>query len=475
MKHSIMLCLSLISMGAKAQELTPSSLMSLQESGADSGVIFHGGLTTETIQYPTPVADRSEFSSNNLLRAQMSLSKKTPRALIATDLLATKSINLNYQFIAIGDLYAGHPEGKQGFYLGRKRQNWNQSEADWSLGLWQPLFQEDGLRQYQQGLTGLFYQGSFSQFEFTGLVSPMFIPSLNADLVEKDGTLVSESRWMRSLPEQATVNGRDVKLNYKLKTPPYAELLAKPTIAARLQWRSKESPDQWAALALARKPMNTLSIKYDAALVSRSVGFEGEAEVVPVVHMHNLLSLEGGLEFREVKLSASLIVDQPETKTIENGFSDDGFQTDYYQQQPKAAQIAILKAEKKTSWWDQDIQWVLSYLKIQNDKTSDFDSAGTQQSEFVPYRFLFTNAASVQAITSLTEKWKAKIKYIREFDQSGSVWSAEGQFQPNSRLAFFAGLDLLGIDQVSAVETDTRFLNSYRHNDRFFGGISYVF
>lgn len=475
MRYSVMVGLLLMSSASLAQEPTPSSTLGGAEAGVESGTTLHGLLGTETIQYPTPIAGRSEFSSNNLLRAQVRLIKKSSQALIFTDLQMSKSMNINYQYIALSELYAGQPEGTHGFYFGRKKALWSQADQDWNLGLWQPLFQEDGLRQYQQGLMGLFYQGKSADIEFTALASPIFIPTLNADLVEKDGTLVSENRWMRSIPEQATVNGRDVKLIYRLKTPPYQELLAKPTLALRAHWKSPEHPERWAAISVARKPMNTLSIKYDAALVSRSVGFEGEAEVVPVVHMHDLVSLEAGFEAKSIRWSASLTADRPEKKSIENGFSEDGFQTDYYQQQPQPLQILVLKGETQVSAAGREIHITASYLKAQSSKTVDVDSEGQQQSDFVPYRLLYTNALGIHAQTQVNERWLIQLKYLRELDQSGSIWSGETSFLARPHVRLFAGFDFLGIDQVSAIETDNRFLNSYRHNDRVFGGFSYVF
>lgn len=479
MNYTIMVWLSLIltppfALG-EVFDHTPASAFSVSETDQSEKSFILGMIGTETIQYSTPISERAEFNSNNILRAQIQIRKRAERSFFASSLLASKSLNLNYQYLAISELYAEGPNDSQGFTLGRKISSWSHADEDWSMGLWQPLFQEDGLRQYQQGLMGLYYSNQINSLQVTLLASPFFIPTLNSDLVEKNGTLVSESRWMRSLPEQATVNGRDVKLAYRLRTPSYAELLMRPTFAAKVFWKDSENETRWASLSLARKPMNTLSIKYDAALVSRSVGFTGEAEVVPVVHMHDIITAEAGFAYGSTNFIVSMTADQPETKPIENRVSEEGFQTDYYQQQPEPIQVLTLKAESTKEILGQKILLTGKYLKAQTSKTFDLDSQGTPQSDFVPYRLQFTNAVSIQGKVHIGERWTALVRYLREFDQLGSIISTEVEFLARPQLKLYAGFDFLGVDRISQLETDNRFLNSYRHNDRFFGGLSYVF
>ncbi len=459
---------------AAADDLESSVSLANADSSGDSSLQFQGLLGSETLQYPTPVDNRSEFSSNQLLRAQVKFQKDQGTAFLSADLKSAKSLNLDYQYLTVNEMYAGDNRKTEGFFLGRKKESWNQGDTDWNLGLWQPLFQEDGVRQYQQGLTGLFYRKTFDNFEIVALGSPFCIPTTNADLVEKNGTLVSENRWMRSLPERATVNGRDVLLSYRLKSPSLTELLTKPTLAAKILW-GKVEQGTWASFSIGRKPMNALSIKYDAALVSRSVGLEGQAEVVPVVHMHNIVSADVGIDLLDMKLSASLLADEPEILPVENSISGEGFQTDYYQQQPKSFQGLTLKANGVYEFLSRNVNWTLGYLKAQTEKTSDVDSSGKQQSEFIPYRLIFTNAVSIQGQIDFSDTWMTRLKYLRDFDQSGSLWSAEAHYHTNQKWNVFAGLDVLGVDKVSQIEIDNRFLNSYRHNDRFYGGFAYVF
>lgn len=437
---------------------------------------FSGTLATETQQYSTPIDDRKEFSASNLASLNFNLERKSENSQIQIESQLIKSLNLNYQFISIGQAYAGSSNNEDGFFVGRKKENWSVVDQDWNLGLWQPLYQEDGLRIHQQGLFGGFYKSNFGSTRIQAFASPVFIPSLNGDLSQEVDTLATQSRWMRDLPQQATVNGRDVELSYRLKTPPYTELLAQPSLGLQASWGQADQ-GTWIALGVARKPMNALSIKYDAALVSRSVGFQGQAEVVPVVHNHNLISADFGFTAQDIDFTLSAMADEPMIEPVQNGFSDEGFQTDYYQQRPLASQTFAAKASSQflVGSLNQAIQWTVSYLKVNSERTLDYDSEGIQQSQFVPDRFILTNALSLQGQTNLFEKIQVRLKFLRDFDQSGSFWSFRTTYTPTAVWSFFAGFDILGVDQVNEIETDSRFLNSFRHNDRVFGGLNYGF
>jgi hypothetical protein len=48
-------------------------------------------------------------------------------------------------------------------------------------------------------------------------------------------------------------------------------------------------------------------------------------------------------------------------------------------------------------------------------------------------------------------------------------------FFPVQALGLTVGADVLGVDDTSADNTDGRFLNEFRANDRVYAGLNYVF
>jgi hypothetical protein len=69
----------------------------------------------------------------------------------------------------------------------------------------------------------------------------------------------------------------------------------------------------------------------------------------------------------------------------------------------------------------------------------------------------------------------SSIKYLREFDQKGTLINSEFTYYPQTSIALILGADIIGVDDSSETNKDGRFLNQFRANDRFYGGMSYVF
>lgn len=456
-------------------QFSDGSTISPQSDGgiSNSNVRVHGAVGTETIQYPTKISGQPELSQNNRIEAALTIDSETTRAQSRFQLQASKSLGLSDQYFAIQELYSGTPGGN-GFYLGRKLADWSLADQDWNLGLWQPLYQNDTLRPIQAGLTGGFYIRENENFQILAFLSPVFIPTLGTDITERNGSLVADSRWVRPFPSQVTINNAPTQLTYKLDMPNNRDLVVQPSVGARLRFGPREK-GLWGAFAFASKPMNALSIKYDAALSSGASGVSGQATVVPLVTRHQIMSADLGFNEGAAKYGASLMVDAPASQSVSNGTNSSGFQTDYYQQQPKPIQLLSLRAGAKTKIRDYDVNWTAMYLRAKTDPTPDVDANGVERSQMVPNRLLFTNAASLQGDVPITSEWTSQIRYLRDFDQSGTLWHVEGQYKPRREWALHVGLDILGVDNQQAQENDTRFLNYYRQNDRVYGGFDYVF
>ncbi len=466
----------------QAQFSDGSTIVPAYEAGVrQSEVQVHGEVGTETIQYPTKIAEQPELSQNNRLQVELEVESESSRALSRFQVQAAKSINLNEQYFAIQELYSGTPGG-DGFYFGRKLEFWNQADQDWNLGLWQPLYQGDTLRPLEQGLTGFFYVNENASLQFTAFVSPFFIPTMGSEIVEKNGSLVADSRWVRPFPSQVTINGAPTSLTYKLDVPTNKDLVLQASAGARLRIGARDQ-GPWGSLAYANKPINALAIKYDAALVSGGSGVTGSAAVTPLVIRHHLFSADLGFNAGPSKYAVSAIVDQPIARSVQNTTNSAGFQTDYFQQQPKPLQVLAVRASSTTEvpYVAGNLDWTMMALIGKNEPTADFDVNGIERSQMVPYRLLFTNAISLQGEMKFNPNWKSKVRYLRDFDQHGSLWNVEAQYKPwvnstaQNEWVFHAGFDVLGVDDQRAQESDTRFLNYYRQNDRVYGGVDYVF
>ena len=90
----------------------------------------------------------------------------------------------------------------------------------------------------------------------------------------------------------------------------------------------------------------------------------------------------------------------------------------------------------------------------------------------------FTNALSVRGKFFSTFRSKpvtVDYRLLRDFDQNGTLLGIEMNWKPSQNWQTTVGMDVLGVDNSTDANLDPRFLNQFRANDRFYGGVGYVF
>lgn len=438
-------------------------------------------LKVETLQYPTEVGGDSRLNQNNMIEGHLRGGWDQGWVNSGLDVAAGQSANLNYQYFAVQEIFSEYRSGS-GVYslgIGRKLEYWNQADRDWNLGLWEPLFQHDGLRMRTQGLTGLFFGVETSQAQLLVFLSPIFVPTMTPDIAERDGEIVSESRWFRSLPSSQSIVGRETQLVYDLQIPAVSELISNPGYGARLRLGGVDE-GAWVSAAVALKAVNALSYRYDASVLTQGRLVEPQAraeiELNPIAHRHQITALDFGYRSGGSAVGVSMIQDRPEEKAVQNRVNSKGYQTDYIQQQLKPMTLIAGSASSRISTaLPRRLDLRLDVLRAFVDRSVDVDARGQEQSQLIPDRLQFTNAAAVTASSQLWSQVRGSLKYLREFDQRGTLVSFNVDYAPASNWLVNAGLDSLGVDDPEAQKNDSRFLNRYRQNDRVFGGMTYVY
>lgn len=443
---------------------------------------WQGSATFESLQYPTLLAGQENLSQNNMMEAALkgeSASETWPRLSASFDAAAGRSLNLNYSYFSVMEASAAWTSANSVYSLriGRHVENWNAIDEDWNLGLWQPTFAMDALRIEQQGLTGLFAKGEGDRVQALVFYSPLFVPSTTPEIADREGEITSESRWFRSLPTTSQIMGRPTQLFFRLEIPEVRSLVSQSAWGGQIRVGDKQS-GPWARVSYADKAMNSLFFKYDASLRTREASrSRAEIELRPLAHRHEVYGADMGFRYSTGEVVASYVHENPRLASVHNEPNREGLMTDFIQQMPSSIRAAMLR-------WDQELHLPgtlvplygrISYLRAENDQTRDYDQAGVEQSALLPYRLFYTHALSMEGRLPLSARWTGKLKYLREFDQQGSVWNAELEYRSRSNWAVVLGGDVLGPDDASDSNNDTRFLNYYRQNDRIYGGLSYVF
>lgn len=468
-------------LGAFAQDGS-STLTDLRDSKKSKSKDFEVSLKAESLQYPTEVGRDSRLNQNNMIEANLRGSWDHGWVSSGIDAGVGQSTNLTYKYFAVQEIFSEYRSSSGVFSLGvgRKLEYWNQADRDWNLGLWEPLFQHDGLRVRQQGLTGLFFGMETPKVQVLAFFSPLFVPTMTPDIAEKDGAIVSESRWFRSLPSSQSIVGKETQLVYDLQIPAVSELISNPGYGARVRVGGiDEGP--WASASIAVKAVNSLSFRYDASVLTQgnfmAPSAKAEIELNPIAHRHQIAALDFGYRSGVSALGVSLTQDRPDYKPVQNRVNSKGFQTDYIQQQIKPITVIAgsFSSVINTSVLPRRLDWRVDLLKASVDNSVDLDGRGKEQSQLIPDRMQFTNAAAVTLATNLLAKVRGSMKYLREFDQRGTLISLNVDYAPSKNWVVNAGLDSLGVDDPEDQQSDTRFLNRYRQNDRVFGGLTYVY
>jgi hypothetical protein len=430
-----------------------------------------GQLRLESMQYPTRIPGNSQLNSDSNMIGSFKL-QKTEGMRAVLDTTVSKSINQNTSHLAVSEAYVGWSKQSEStqLVLGRKLEYWSLVDSDWQLGQWQPNFSQiDALKPLDQGLTGFFFRQSSGEHELLSFFTPVFIPSMGPDIQEKDGALVSDSRWYRQPSPTFAYQGVVTRVVYNLDIPDAAKLVQNPGAGLRYRYGGM-GPGFWFALNGGYKPINSLPLKYRVNLKIPVIDPRGEVTVAPVVEYHSIGGGDVGYRFKKGMVALSLLADRPESALPED---------QWFQQQPKSFFSQSLHSEVDFAlpFFDEDLGLSFNYLRVNGGSISDVDSAGEGQGALFESRFNYTNAASIKTDIRgyvFRKRVISSFKYLREFSQKGTLIGAEVSVFPTSRWALNAGLDILGVDQVEG-NVDSGFLNQFRANDRYYGGLSYVF
>jgi hypothetical protein len=297
------------------------------------------------------------------------------------------------------------------------------------------------------------------------------LPTTTPEVKSKDGKLVADGRWYRSPSSSFQLFGQETQIVYSLDIPDAAKLVGNTGGGLRLRF-GDELLGFWASANYGYKPNNTILLQYKRSLFLPDTDPQtGEVTVSPVVGYHRLYGGDAGYQFKTGSLSVSVLQDRPEPRLPQSPF---------VLQNPEAMTAAAFHGDIRLPlpFIDEPILLTLDYLNITGGKIKDYDSAGAPQGAIFEQRFDFMYAISVGGEIStkiFNRSLRASAKFTRELEQKGSWVNAELNYYPRPLVGLVLGMDLLGVDDDSNANKDTRFLSQFRANDRYYGGISYVY
>lgn len=455
--------------GLQAQGENSIRLSELEENlqAPSKKAIVYGQVRMEGMQYLTQIPESPQLTYSQLLSARLSTLKETGWFDIAGDVSGGTFFTRGQSHFVVHEAYLASHGKDLRFYLGRKKKVWSELDRRWQLGVWQPNFAIDALRPEEQGLTGLFVDYNTQGWEIVGFATPLFIPSMGPDIREEGGGLVSDSRWYRAPSRNYDFNDRINTIQYDLDVPEVAKLTANGGAAMMGRIGNKER-GTWITVSGGYLPVNELILKRKNF---KNVSEEKvDVTVSPDVTHHLVSSLDVGYAFTQAKVVLSYLMDDPFTKTVDTDWSVQKLEG------IKAYSAALDFSLENI--WSKTLAFQVEYLKVNGGRIKDIISDGTDD-DFTMFdrRLKFTNALSWkvegQLATVFNRPFVTRFKYLYDYDQRGSLLNTEFLYYPNQRWAAVVGADVLGVQDEN--HDPSGFLNAYRANDRFYGGMTYVF
>ena len=357
--------------------------------------------------------------------------------------------------------------------LGRKRMPWSVLDADWGLGIFQPLLRVDYLHPEQQGLTGLFVTWKGADASLTLFGSGLFIPEQTPTYQIENQKLISSSPWFSEPANRAILTeGQPSEILYTLHLDTNKVIFQ--TSLGVLFTIGQLDHGGWVKGAYAYKPNNRVPVPFTHHVEPTT---EVIVDIYPRAEFHHVATFDVGYSTgngtdTKSDFSIATLLEVPENPETESSMNRQ--KLDLQTMVSPSFGMHMKQAIFPELWFK------TSYLYRADGRAygeGPLVDAGASPESLFGYRLDFTNAfllsVGAELLGSSTQRLETSFRWIEEFDQSGSLLMIEVRYYPVQNLALFVAGDFLGARVDDSDETGL--ITKYRGNDRVIGGISYAF
>lgn len=383
-------------------------------------------------------------------------------------------------YFGVPQVYAQPRKIAPGFNLtiGRLKRQWSRLDEEFNLGIWQPQLRWDYLAPQQEGLMGIFFDWSLSSsLHFSFFTSPLFIPDQGPQFHLKNGQFVSSNRWFvpptsRVALFQNTAYASDAPLYFEIAKMSEEDIFMHSSFGFSMNYQP--GGPYWSQVSYAFKPRNQIHLGIECANCGKLPTGASPVEVTAVIHPkvvnHNVLTWEAGFDRIDDRGWVSLTGDVP----VASGFPDT------YAESPMNSSVTAGFAYQHflghlvgiPSW----LQY--SYMRIFEFKQrSGGHMAGTEDVQSSLDRYPYQEIAAVDWRILLSQLQSNRLNWRNRYTYSipeRGGWLSSALEWARGPLTFTVGVDILGAD-VSPDSPKAGLFSRYRANDRFYGGMSYVF
>ncbi len=348
--------------------------------------------------------------------------------------------------------------------LGRKKLRWSFLDDSFGLGIYQPMFKWNPILPESQGLTGMFvsFGDESAQIPWgaTLFASGLYIPNQGAGYEIKDGKFERTNPYFSQPPTNAEINGQPAQFQYIVQKPEMSDVIYQQSFAGMASVGDRRK-DFFVQGALAKKPMNDLSLGFQGTLIP---GQKIETKILPKVGTHNVVSGEAQYAFSNITMGISGLQETPEAPEFESQwtfveYSQSTLVSPYFQ-------FRFFGAEA-----------TLAVLSVQGGETTFRGPLATEAERVLIPLYPFRNAGMAQLKYQYRIKRFENIgistKYLRGSEGEFDLFTATVAYQWQERWAAQMSSQMVAV-QPTAFQNKTIF-HSYQDNDLVAFGVSYVF
>lgn len=339
------------------------------------------------------------------------------------------------------------------------------------LGQYHPYFSNDLIGFQDQGTVGIHLQLFNGSYGFNLGWNPYFLPNQGPQLHEKDGRLESSNRWAQRVPTKyvLTDEAKPQPIQYFIRPYDLTEIIQNPSETVSFFWGASAARP-YLRVAYAYQPVNDVPLS--RATYSRTLNSVGQVDLSPVVTYQHLWSTDLNYDFSIFQTTFSYLEDKPMNKVAEPG--------DTLQFLNPMKVYGVMSSANLEGIFNRKLKITVGYSEVHGGEIQDLTSA-REESLFTfanrraQFERPFVLGFETDSYWFGSRPLISNLKWTYDQRQKGSLLSALFQHQTFQDLTLNLGFDVLGVQEQAAKDDSNQYLQRNQANDRFYGGMQYVF
>lgn len=354
---------------------------------------------------------------------------------------------------------------KQNFLsIGRKKESWSYIDNNFTLGMYQPLFQWDPLLPQQQGLTGVFLTvespDTVIPWGFVAFGSPLFIPDQGAGYQIRNGQFERSNPYFQAPPKFFVIRGQTDTADYNIQKPDTNDVIFNRSFAGKVYF-GKEQEGPYFQASFANKPVNQLALGFQGFVTPNN---SVDVEIQPQVYYHSLASADALYSFKDVVVGLSALRESISSPTYDPQWT--------YVDYSRSDLISpFVKVRLK------NFNIALSYLSVSGATETIKGDLSDQSSSYLPHRYPFQSA--YQAVLNYRFRLVASqylnfsTRYLQGSQNEFTLWTTQASYQFRSNWSVSMTTQMVAVQDSAAGNLIS--YQAYNNNDAVAMGVNYVF